>query len=230
MGRIIFERSCHGEWKLTRWAYIARENIGESIARLPAVVPRLHESLHLAEPRHCIGIATHDHCHKILVDSSQTADELVLEEVEFVVTTVSSLAILEMVLVQTTDIDDEIGFLSLLNSLFAKLSLLCLGHLDSTSIHRRTALVALSIFDLGNLTVTLLKGTQWRHLILSLEFRRSASLGELASSIVAHYKDSLALEVSLIERKKRCVVLEQYYTLLGNLTASVEMSLCVHAA
>ena len=85
-------------------------------------------------------------------------------------TTVTSLAILEMVLVQTTYIDDEIGFLSLLYCLLAELCLFCLWNLDGTAIHRRTALVALCIFDLGNLAITLLQGTQWRYLILCLEF------------------------------------------------------------
>ena len=198
------------------------------------VEPRLHESGHLLEPRHSVGVTAEDNDRQIAVRFSQGANEFVLTVRQVVLQPVVTLRVLVVGFVQSADEQYDIrlfgsshGFGCEFGRRTAVAKVLTGSH--TVVLAANVAHVAAYVTYLGTrLCGALAYALQGRNLVLRLERTGAAAYSHLFDGILAYHKDRLLV---LSNREHRLggflltyrIVLEQNDTFTGYLPCSRNM-------
>ena len=198
------------------------------------IEPRLHESGHLLEPRHSVGVTAEDNDRQIAVGFSQGANEFVLTVRQVVLQPVVTLRVLVVGFVQSADEQYDIrlfgsshGFGCEFGRCAAVAKVLTGSH--TVVLAANVAHVAAYITNLGTrLCGALAYALQRRNLVLRLERTGAAAYSHLFDGILAYHKDRFLV---LSNREHRLggfllayrIVLKQNDTFTGYLPCSRNM-------
>ena len=180
-----------GERQLATGTNRTAHHVGQGPSSHRTEIPALHDGGHLVYPRHFHGIAGEEHQYQVGIDGLDLFDQLVLAERQSIFQAVATLAILEVVLVQATDHNDQVGFLGLGHGLGTQGIHHILGNLVDLPVHGTTGSIAPGILHL--VAIQLAQAVQRGYHVLHFQLGGTAALVQQAHGIVAHHEDTLIL-------------------------------------
>ena len=147
----------------------------------------MNQCADVINPRCGVRVSAKGYHHNRFLECGQSGNQLVLSERQVVVFAVSVFTILQVILVQSADIQDDVCFACFLQGLFSQLCLHGNGDGVYLVVMCSTRLVSLRIINF--IAIKRLQTFEWRDVVKSFELRRTAAFGERASGIFTHNKN-----------------------------------------